>query len=48
MAIALLDINDSNLQLWHGDQQLQSPGYALLDGKQYRFGSGARAAARVG
>ncbi|MEH6582716.1 MAG: hypothetical protein V7754_12325 [Halioglobus sp.] len=47
MAIALLDINDSNLQLWHGDQQLQSPGYALLDGKQYRFGSGARAAARL-
>lgn len=47
MAIACLDINDSNLQLWHGDKRLQSPGYALLEGGQYRFGNAARAAARL-
>lgn len=47
MTIALLDINDSNLQLWHGDAHLQSPGYALLEGRQYRFGNPARAAARL-
>lgn len=47
MTVAILDINDSNLQLWHENQALQSPGYALLEGKQYRFGQGARAAARL-
>jgi len=47
MSVALLDINDSNLQLWHGDTHLQSPGYALLVGGQYRFGIPARAAARL-
>ncbi len=47
MAIALLDINDSNLQLWHGSTHLQSPGYALLVDQQYRFGNPARAAARL-
>ena len=47
MAIALLDINDSNLQLWHGSTHLQSPGYALLVERQYRFGNPARAAARL-
>ena len=47
MAIALLDINDSNLQLWHGNTHLQSPGYALLVERQYRFGNPARAAARL-
>lgn len=47
MTIALLDINDCNLQLWNGDTHLQSPGYALLQGKQYRFGAPARAAARL-
>lgn len=47
MAIACLDINDSNLQLWHGDKRLQSPGYALLEGGQYRFGNSARGAARL-
>ena len=44
---ALLDLNDSNLQLWHRGQTVQSPGYALLDGKQYTFGSAARGAARL-
>jgi hypothetical protein len=47
MSIALLDINDSNLQLWHGNIHLQSPGYALLQGGQYSFGPQARAAARL-
>lgn len=47
MNIALLDINDSNLQLWHDSVHLQSPGYALLSGGQYRFGNPARAAARL-
>ena len=47
MSIALLDINDCNLQLWHGEAHVQSPGYALLDGQQYRFGGPARAAARL-
>jgi hypothetical protein len=47
MSIALLDINDCNLQLWHSGSHLQSPGYALLAGGQYRFGNPARAAARL-
>ena len=34
MGIGLLDINDSNLQLWHNDKRVQSPGYALLQGQQ--------------
>ncbi len=44
---ALLDLNDTNLQLWHENAVLRSPGYALLDGKQYTFGSTARSAARL-
>jgi len=44
---ALLDLNDTNLQLWHEDAVLQSPGYALLDGRQYTFGDTARSAARM-
>lgn len=47
MSIALLDLNDSNLQLWHRDARVQSPGYALLHGSEYRFGAPARAAARL-
>ena len=47
MSIALLDINDSNLQLWHDNSHVQSPGYALLQEQQYRFGTPARAAARL-
>ncbi len=47
MTVALLDINDTNLQLWSGDTHLQSPGYALLQGQQYRFGTPARATARL-
>ena len=46
MGIGLLDINDSNLQLWHNDKRVQSPGYALLQGQQYLFGAAARSAAR--
>jgi hypothetical protein len=47
MTVALLDINDSNLQLWHGDRKLQSPGYALLNEQQYLFGNSAREEARL-
>lgn len=47
MSIALLDLNDSNLQLWHRDARVQSPGYALLQDKDYLFGAPARAAARL-
>ncbi len=45
--IPLLDINDCNLQLWHGEQHLKSPGYALLQGSEYRFGNPAREQARL-
>ncbi len=47
MAVAWLDLHDSNLQLWHGDLHLSSPGYALLEAGQYCFGQDARAAARL-
>jgi hypothetical protein len=47
MSIGLLDLHDSNLQLWHGDSHVRSPGYALLQGKEYLFGAPARAAARL-
>lgn len=47
MTTALLDIHDSNLQCWHGEHHVQSPGYALFEGGEYRFGSAARAAARL-
>ena len=47
MSIGLLDLNDSNLQLWHQDTRVQSPGYALFQGREYLFGAPARAAARL-
>lgn len=47
MTVALLDINDCNLQLWGGTRLVQSPGYALLEGNEYRFGSDARGRARL-
>ena len=47
MTIAILDIVDASLQLWDGEQLLESPGYALLDGQRYRFGLEARGAARL-
>ena len=46
MSIALLDLADCNLQLWHGEKHVQSPGYALLDRSRYVFGQAARRAAR--
>ncbi len=46
MSTPILDISDSNLQLWSGAEPLRSPGYALLEGNSYRFGNPARAAAR--
>jgi hypothetical protein len=47
MGIGLLDLHDTNLQLWHQDTRVQSPGYALLQGKEYLFGAPARAAAKL-
>ncbi|MEP5567148.1 MAG: hypothetical protein ABJN62_04880 [Halioglobus sp.] len=47
MTVALLDINDCVLQLWGSGPVQQSPGYALLEGKAYQFGSTARGSARV-
>ncbi|MEM1111466.1 MAG: hypothetical protein AAGI11_06120 [Pseudomonadota bacterium] len=47
MPLPLLDIQDSNLQLWQGTEALSSPGYALLEGQSYAFGQAARAAARL-
>ena len=38
MSIGVLDINDSNLQLWHEGTTVQSPGYVLFQEKEYRFG----------
>jgi hypothetical protein len=48
MSIAILDINDATLSLWtDGKKVLQSPGYALLEGRDYRFGEDARSQARL-
>ena len=48
MSIAILDINDATLSLWaDGKKVLQSPGYALLEGSDYRFGEDARSQARL-
>jgi hypothetical protein len=48
MSIAILDINDATLSLWtNGKKVLQSPGYALLEGGDYRFGEDARSQARL-
>jgi hypothetical protein len=48
MSITILDINDATLSLWtDGKKVLQSPGYALLEGRDYRFGEDARSQARL-
>ncbi|MEH6587269.1 MAG: hypothetical protein V7720_11970 [Halioglobus sp.] len=47
MTVALLDINDCILQLWGAGPVQQSPGYTLLEGKEYRFGNDARGSARL-
>ena len=48
MADAILDINDASLGLWRdGERVLASPGYALLDGKDYQFGEAAREKSRL-
>ena len=39
MTVALLDTNDCVLQLWGAGPVQQSPGYALLEGKDYQFGN---------
>ena len=35
---AILDLNDIALRLWHQEDCVHSPGYALYDGNQYHFG----------
>ncbi|TDG12949.1 hypothetical protein E2F43_15465 [Seongchinamella unica] len=47
MTVPLLDINDCLLQLWGSGPVQQSPGYALLEGSDYRFGNSARGSARL-
>lgn len=47
MNVALLDINDCRLRLWTDVSSVESPGYALLSGREYRFGEVARASARL-
>lgn len=48
MDTAILDLNDCQLRLWKGGEMLlQSPGYALLQNKQYVFGEVAHAQARL-
>jgi hypothetical protein len=48
MSNVILDINDATLSLWSDSQRtLQSPGYALLEGRSYNFGEDARSKARL-
>lgn len=48
MSAVVLDLNDCLLQLWRdGSTLLRSPGYALLEGKNYVFGEDARKQARL-
>jgi hypothetical protein len=47
MSLAYLDLNDSTLRLQHDDRLVESPGYALYDGRGYTFGSEARGRARL-
>ena len=47
MHLALLDLTDCNLQLWHGDVHVQSPGYVLLDKGAFVFGHEACGSARI-
>jgi hypothetical protein len=44
----ILDLNDARLGLWRGGEELlSSPGYALLEGRDYSFGETARGQARL-
>jgi hypothetical protein len=48
MSLDILDLNDAELSLWRdGKQILHSPGYARLEGRDYRFGEAARSQARL-
>jgi len=38
---AVLDLHDTALKIWRGDTDIESPGYAWFDGKQFRFGIAA-------
>ena len=44
----VLDLNDRNLTLWRGDQELlNSPGYCFRQADSYQFGEAARKQARL-
>lgn len=44
----VLDLKDSGIQLWQGDQLwVDSPGFALWDGDRFQFGESARDRARL-
>jgi len=38
---AVLDLHDTALKIWRDDTDIESPGYAWFDGKQFRFGIAA-------
>ena len=38
---AVLELHDTALKIWRGDTDIESPGYAWFDGKQFRFGIAA-------
>lgn len=35
---AILDLHDTSLKIWEGDNIFESPGYAWLDGEELRYG----------
>ncbi|NQX89461.1 MAG: hypothetical protein HRT77_12430 [Halioglobus sp.] len=47
MTPGILDVHDTNLQLWYQGALVQSPGYAFYKANGYSFGATARAAARL-
>ncbi|MEO0436846.1 MAG: hypothetical protein AAF098_08055 [Pseudomonadota bacterium] len=45
--MAFIECRDTSISLWHDGNVVRSPGFVLLDGKDYRFGTEARAQARL-
>ncbi|MEM9397572.1 MAG: hypothetical protein AAF991_08820 [Pseudomonadota bacterium] len=45
--MAFIECRDTSISLWHDGAVARSPGFVLLDGKEYRFGDEARAQARL-
>lgn len=45
--MALLDCRDARISLWQPDRVLESPGFVLLEGGEYRFGNDAKEQLRV-